>query len=189
MYSKYPKNTIYKNTGKDRDFNVYTEEFLGGADTYIYINGELYKDISAIQYNIREQQKPIYGYGSRLFDDVATGVRIIQGLIKVPVRNSNESESLTFVPTFESAGTTLSLDTPDWLYNFRPNNKTESSNNVQTPLSMINDVQSKLIDKGYNVEQTGILDSKTKIAILKYKKTIGDNINLNNIDNILKGGE
>lgn len=190
MYSVYPKNIAYLNKGQDREHNVYTEEFLGGADTYIYINNKLFKDISAIQYSIIEQQKPIYGYASRLYDDVATGVRIVQGLIKVPVRNTESNEVLTFVPDFERESRSLNTNIPDWVYRYNPNNKSSEDvvaiHNVDVD---IYNIQEKLISEGYNVKLTGVLDSQTKIAILKYKKNNGEIINLKNINNILKNGE
>lgn len=188
MYSKYPKNIAYKNTGQDRDYNIYTEEFLGGADTYIYINGELFNDISAIQYTVNEQQKPIYGYASRLYDDVASGIRIVQGAIKVPVRNTKHNESLTFVSDTEKNSRIVSSDIPNWVYKYTPENSSEDNGEVSRS-SSIYDVQNKLISLGYNVNPTGVLDSKTKIAILKHKKKIGKNINLKNFDSILEDGK
>lgn len=190
MYSLYPKNIAYLNKGQDRDHNIYTEEFLGGADTYIYINNELFKDISAIQYSIMEQQKPIYGYASRLYDDVATGVRIVQGLIKVPVRNTENNEVLTFVPDFEKDSRSLKSNIPDWVYRYNPNNN--SSEDLATINNINNDIysiQEKLKSEGYNVKPTGILDNQTKIAILKYRKNNGEIISLKNINNILQNGE
>lgn len=190
MYSLYPKNIAYLNKGQDRDHNIYTEEFLGGADTYIYINNELFKDISAIQYSIMEQQKPIYGYASRLYDDVATGVRIVQGLIKVPVRNTENNEVLSFVPDFEKDSRSLKSNIPDWVYRYNPNNN--SSEDLATINNINNDIysiQEKLKSEGYNVKPTGILDSQTKIAILKYRKNNGEIISLKNINNILQNGE
>ena len=190
MYSLYPKNIAYLNKGQDRDHNIYTEEFLGGADTYIYINNELFKDISAIQYSIMEQKKPIYGYASRLYDDVATGVRIVQGLIKVPVRNTENNEVLSFVPDFEKDSRSLKSNIPDWVYRYNPNNN--SSEDLATINNINNDIysiQEKLKSEGYNVKPTGILDSQTKIAILKYRKNNGEIISLKNINNILQNGE
>lgn len=134
MYSKNPKNIAFDNRSQDRDHNIYTEEFLGGADTFIYINGERYNDISAIQYSVREQLKPVYGYSSALYDDIITGVRIVQGVIKVPVRNTSYNESLTFVPESESnvksGGYAYTDAAPDWVYNYSP--EISSDNQVNT---------------------------------------------------------
>ena len=156
MYSKKPKNIAYTNTGQDRDHNIYTEEFLGGADTFIYINGERYKDISAIQYSIREQVKPVYGYGSRVYDDIVSGVRIVQGILKIPVRNTENNESLTFVPTSESNEVATASMAPNWVYNYSP------------PISDNNN--SSIVNEE-------IPNSKSKINIINYKKESGMEIN------------
>lgn len=156
MYSKNPKNIAYTNKGQDRDHNIYTEEFLGGADTFIYVNGERYKDISAIQYSIREQVKPVYGYSSRVYDDIVSGVRIVQGVIKVPVRNTLQNESLTFVPTNEGRGINTVGAAPDWVYNYSPPIENEKK---QSPIS------------------NEIPNSKSKINIINYKKESGMEIN------------
>lgn len=156
MYSKKPKNIAYTNTGQDREHNIYTEEFLGGADTFIYINGERYKDISAIQYSIREQVKPVYGYGSRVYDDIVPGVRIVQGILKIPVRNTENNESLTFVPASESSGVATASMAPNWVYNYSP------------PISDNNNS---------NIVNEEIPNSKSKINIINYKKESGIEIN------------
>lgn len=157
MYSKNPKNIAYTNQGQDRDHNIYTEEFLGGADTFIYINGERYNDISAIQYSVREQVKPVYGYSSRMYDDIVTGVRIVQGIIKVPVRNTLQNESLTFVPQAESRSENSYSMAPDWVYNYTPQNSVEDS------------------DQQYFSNE--IPNAKSKINIINYKKESGMEIN------------
>lgn len=160
MYSKNPKNIAYDNKGQDRDHNIYTEEFLGGADTFIYVNGERYNDISAIQYAIREQVKPVYGYSSRIYDDIVSGVRIVQGIIKVPVRNTLNNESLTTVSTAESVsvgkGKMYTDAAPDWVYNYSP--KISNENNLDTP-------------NNYNISP------KERINIINYNKENGMEIN------------
>lgn len=194
MYSTSPKNIAYQNTGQDRDHNIYTEEFLGGADTFIYINNELYTDISAIQYTIREQQKPIYGYASRLYDDVATGIRIVQGMIKVPVRNTKTNESLTFDSASElqtyltTNGQSNGQSIPNWLYDYTLPNSSEEYGKYGTASAKIYEIQNKLKEEGYNVNPSGTIDASTKIAILKYRRANGENISLNDLDNILMDG-
>lgn len=145
MYSKNPKNIAYNNKGQDRDHNIYTEEFLGGADTFIYINGERYNDISAIQYSVREQLKPVYGYSSRTYDDIISGVRIVQGVIKVPVRNTLYNEYLTFVPESESKQKVSTAITPDWVYNYSPqisSDNNSTSKNIVSSKERINIINS-----------------------------------------------
>lgn len=181
--SKSPRSIAFVNRSKNREHNIYTEEFLGGADVYIYINGKRYEDITSIQYSIREQQKPIYGYSSRLFDDIATGVRIVQGMIRVPVRNTTYNEDISVKdPEIEtvqaSAFSTDALaSVPGWAYNYNFNNQNIQGRmgravipNVSNSQSSIANVQSKLRERGYNIDVTGIVDTRTKMSIYRYKR-------------------
>lgn len=80
-------NISFENASNDREHNIFTPEYFGGADVRIFIDGKEYKNISSIEVSIREQQKPIYGYASRVYDDIAHGNRIVQGAIRVPIKN------------------------------------------------------------------------------------------------------
>lgn len=155
--NKDPKNIAYTNTGQDRDYNVYTEEFLGGADAYIYIDGQRAKDISAIQYSIREQQKPIYSYASRTYNDVAVGVRIVQGLIKVPVRNTSTNENLSFEASeYVEQGTyNIEYTPPDWVYDYSPSR----DNNQAITYNLMNNEDELKVDKniGKTIVDTNVL--------------------------------
>ena len=75
-----------------REKNTYVEEFFSAPDVEITINDENIKYINAIQFAINEQLKPVYGYQSRTYDDVAVGTRLVTGVIKVPVKNNRENE-------------------------------------------------------------------------------------------------
>lgn len=171
MYSKNPKNIAYDNKGQDRDHNIYTEEFLGGADTFIYVNGERYNDISAIQYAIREQVKPVYGYSSRIYDDIVSGVRIVQGIIKVPVRNTLANESLTSVSTTESVSGgrgRISIDVaPDWVYNYSP--KISSENNLDIPNNYTISPKERINIINYNKENGMEINFKSNLNTLNNK--------------------
>lgn len=78
---KYERNTTAANR------NIFIEEYFSGPDVKIYLDGEETREISYIQYSLQEQLKPIYGYASRTYDDVAVGSRIIVGTIQVPLSN------------------------------------------------------------------------------------------------------
>ena len=45
--STTPKNTFYNNTAKDREHNIYTEEYFGGSDCFIYIDKTRYENDSS----------------------------------------------------------------------------------------------------------------------------------------------
>ena len=93
--STEPKDIAFNNASKNRDHNIFTEEYYGGADTFIYIDNERYENISALSFEVRETVKPIYSYASRIFDDLAVGTRIVQGVIKIPVKNEGPVDRLT----------------------------------------------------------------------------------------------
>lgn len=167
-----PRTIAFNNASKNRDHNIYTEEFFGGADQYVYIGGQRYEDISAIQWTVRETLKPIYGYASRKFDDIAVGTRIVQGVIKVPVRNTNydvEQNGTYEVSTLTNIGT---KDIPNWVYKYSP--ETVGTKNLgytdSTDASTISQVQSILKKTNKNIEVNGTLDVTTKQAIENYKR-------------------
>lgn len=72
---------------EQKNKNVFVEEYYSSTDTEIYIDDEAQTEIGYISYSIQEQLKPLYGYSSRTFDDVAVGNRIVSGVIKIPIRN------------------------------------------------------------------------------------------------------
>lgn len=74
-------------TASPRKENIYLEEYYSGADCNVYIDGKLHENIAGINFQIQEQLKPLYGYASRVFDDVAVGNRIVTGTIQIPIVN------------------------------------------------------------------------------------------------------
>ena len=110
-----PMTIKYDNKSKNRDFNLFVEEYFGGSDVFIYIDGRREHNISHIQFAIQERHKPIYGYGSRTFDDVAIGDRIVVGAMKVPIKNTNEQllEKHDYAPRSIQQYEYV----PDWVYN------------------------------------------------------------------------
>jgi len=67
--------------------NLFMEEYYSSTDTKIYMDDMEQSEIAYISYTIQEQLKPVYGYASRTFDDVAIGNRIVTGTFKVPIKN------------------------------------------------------------------------------------------------------
>lgn len=67
--------------------NLFIEEYYSSTDTKIYMDDVEQTEIAYINYSLQEQLKPIYGYASRTFDDVAIGNRIVTGMLKVPIKN------------------------------------------------------------------------------------------------------
>ena len=72
---------------KQVEENLFIEEYYSNTDTKIYADGVEQTEISYINYSLQEQLKPIYGYASHTFDDIAIGNRIVTGILKTPIKN------------------------------------------------------------------------------------------------------
>lgn len=91
-------NSRYYNENERSD-NIFAPDFFTSSDISIVINGEKIRDISAIQYTLQEQLKPIFGYGSYTYDDIAVGSRIVTGTIVCPMRNTSDNREFECVNT------------------------------------------------------------------------------------------
>lgn len=103
----------FDNRSRNREHNVFTPEYYGGADTNIYIDDKLCDSISSISFAIREQKKPIYSYASRIYDDIAHGSRIVQGVITVPIENKASFNRFLS----KTSNNTNEIMIPKWLTN------------------------------------------------------------------------
>lgn len=81
-------NNRYVDRTTVRNYNPFAEEYYCGTDINVDVNGKKYP-IMAIEYTLQEQLKPIYGYASRLYDDIAIGSRIVVGTMVVPIKNNS----------------------------------------------------------------------------------------------------
>lgn len=73
--------------------NLFVEEYYSSTDTKIYIDDIEQTEISYINYALNEQLKPLYGYASNTFDDIAIGSRIVTGIFKTPISNPNRQST------------------------------------------------------------------------------------------------
>lgn len=171
--SNTPQTIKHNNRSKNRDFNIYTEEYFGGSDAFIYINGKRWDNVAHIQYSIQEQHKPIYGYGSRTFDDLAVGNRIVVGAIKIPVKNIDESNfgQQYGIETQRLSAFTEPINVPQWVYNYKPeksNNTVVVKNEGKEEFSTVANIQKRL-----GLEPNGFIDEDTRSTIHKYRKSNG----------------
>jgi hypothetical protein len=186
---------------EQRQENLFIEEYYSSTDTKIYIDDEEQSEISYISYNLREQLKPIYGYSSRTFDDVAIGNRIVTGVFKVAIKNTEPQTSLETI----AARSFFEAIEKESKYNDKQNeliNSTEwitGEDNNKIVTAIIEDDETfdykmKLIKLGYNLDydsgafifknqiiefqknnglsQDGILTDETKKAIDKKLLTL-----------------
>lgn len=173
--------------------NLFMEEYYSSTDTKIYMDDIEQTEIAYINYSLQEQLKPLYGYASRTFDDVAVGARIVTGAFKVPIKNP---ESQTPMSTIIERGKHSTLqdynesqddlkDTVEWITKLSKD--TGPSETIHVESDEMFEYRSKLINLGYdldynsstqiltnqikkfqnahNLEVTGILDDATKDAI------------------------
>lgn len=99
---------------EQRQENLFTEEYYSSTDTKIYIDDEEQTEIGYISYSLQEQLKPLYGYNSNTWDEVAIGNRIVTGTIKIPIKNPQEQTPL------EDIVSAYNSDDPEWLkYNMK----------------------------------------------------------------------
>ena len=166
-----PSTVKWDNRSNNRNYNLYTEEYFGGSDAFIYIDGERDNSISHIQFSIQEQHKPIYGYGSRTFDDLAVGTRIVVGAMRIPVRNTESQTDFTSNSSYRIEDIIPRVTVPEWVYNYRPDlkdNVPKSENEEAGRFSLIAKVQDAL-----GLRPTGFIDNRTRRAISMFRKTNG----------------
>lgn len=115
-------NSRYYNEN-ERNVNIFAPDFFTSSDVVVTINGEKIRDISAIQYSLQEQLKPIFGYGSYTYDDIAVGSRIVTGTIICPLRNIKENDEFKCV---NENSKSINQAANEYLKNKYENNRTEA---------------------------------------------------------------
>lgn len=148
---RYIPRTEYKQE------NLFMEEYYCSTDTKIYIDDVEHTEISQISYAVQEQLKPLYGYASRTFDDVAVGNRIVVGTIHVPIKNIEKHSTMNDIIS-HSGGATIQdyndaqlelMDSIDWITGMQSNNiLVEHVDEDDITFSY----RSKLIQLGYNLD-------------------------------------
>lgn len=189
--SYLPTTHFYIPRLEQRENNLFMEEYYSSTDTKIYIDDVEQTEISYINYSVQEQLKPLYGYASRTFDDMAVGNRIVTGTLKVPIRNPeaqtpledilaslNSSEEGPSNEDYNNRQDEL-LNNQDWINN---------GNGALTPpeYSYIEDEEvyeyvSKLETLGYDVDMNSTM-TEIQAAIKSFKS---DNPNISEVNGLL----
>ena len=182
-----------------RKENIYMEQFFSGADCNVYIDGVLCENVAGISFQLQEQLKPIYGYASRAYDDVAIGNRIVTGVLQLPLVSTEEAVtnicdamnqlpsdvSISSLPeaTVPYSNTVFEVNAvPEWVRAWMTEYGYNSEKSVSSSIPAdINDVftkaeyeaQVKLKSAGYDVNPTGIMDADTQKAIIGYQAANG----------------
>ena len=156
---------------QQREENLFLEEYYSGTDTKVYLNDTEQSEISYINFSLNEQLKPIYGYASRTFDDMAVGNRIVTGIFKMPIKNPEDQD--TYETVIGSASTQEEINNKnkeeenkknntEWVNNSNNNNTNYTNDNVF-------EYQNKLKQLGYNASDSGAYDTKTRAAIKDFQ--------------------
>lgn len=87
---------------EQRENNLFVEEYYSSTDTKIILDGVEQTEIGYISYALQEQLKPLYGYASRTYDEVAVGNRIVTGVFKVPIKNPNAQTQMSEIVQSQS---------------------------------------------------------------------------------------
>lgn len=152
---------------QQREPNLFVEEYYCSTDTKIVIDDIEQTEIAYINYALQEQLKPLYGYASNTFDDVAIGNRIVTGMFKVPIKNpeaqatidmvyaegSGDSEANTYNESQDSL-----KDAIEWINNNGSGTTTGSDENTTSDYAQdmsddLYDYMLKLASLGYKVNK------------------------------------
>ena len=103
-----------------REKNLFKEEYFSSTDVDIYFDDKKQTEIGYISFTLSEQIKPIYGYASRTWDDIAIGNRIVSGEFTMPIGNSKEENFVDYdsiIKDINADDTDDEEDTPQKKYN------------------------------------------------------------------------
>lgn len=170
----------------DYENNLFVEEYYSSTDTKIYMNDVEQSEVQYINYAVQEQLKPIYGYASRTWDEVAIGNRIVTGSFRMTIKNPNRNSTIEEIKHAASDSTTqdnlnynerevIELQKKEWA-------ATGSQNNTQVDQLEVIDYKNKLAaitgDDPFNnannllwyqiqnnLGTTGVLNTETKNKI------------------------
>jgi len=136
--------------------NLFMEEYYSSTDTKIYMDDIEQSEIAYINYSLQEQLKPIYGYASRTFDDIAVGNRIVTGMFKVPIKNPEAQTPMGTIiergkqSTLEdyNEGQQELMDAIDWITGQKPTTTDTYIYEDDTTF----EYRTKLINLGYDLD-------------------------------------
>lgn len=160
---------------QQREENLFLEEYYSGTDTKVFLNNNEQSEISYISFSLNEQLKPIYGYASRTFDDMAVGTRIVTGIFKMPIKNPEDQSSYETVVLGTDVSTLEEIEEKNQSEeNIKNNtewitNNTSNSDTTTYTDDTVFEYQNKLKQLGYDVSSSGIYDAQTITAIKKYQ--------------------
>lgn len=85
-YEDAPKGM--KTTRIKTEYDIFPEDYFSGCDTSIYIGDTWVEDVTGLSFTLYENVKPLYGYNSFTYDQVARGARLVEGQFKIAFREA-----------------------------------------------------------------------------------------------------
>jgi hypothetical protein len=94
-YSHYViGHNISKNANGFALDSTYYKKYYSMISTEIYFGDTYVEDAHDVQWVIRQQQQPLFGYNSYLFDEVAMGARMVTGMFNVNFSGAKVMDTL-----------------------------------------------------------------------------------------------
>lgn len=108
--------------------NVKGRRYYSSIDATILLNGDIVEEIVQIQWTIQEQTMPLFGYNSFVWDEVAKGNRIIQGVFAINftvpdyldqlINKTATDATMSFVNTGRDLAQDKHASIPSWAKGF-----------------------------------------------------------------------
>lgn len=76
------------------EYQIFPEEYFAGSDVTVYFGDIFLSDITGLQFTLQEKVMPIFSYGSRTWDAVARGNRIVQGSFRIAFKEAGYLETI-----------------------------------------------------------------------------------------------
>lgn len=159
---------------EQRQNNLFVEEYYSSTDTKITIKGEEQKEVAYISYSIQEQLKPLYGYASFTYDDMAVGNRIVTGTMKISLKNPERQATLEevkknikdYYSDYNQREEYKRL-AKEWLFPLK-----DGTTITEERLDELFDLADKLIELGYTIDAAKSYESIIA-AIRQFQKDNG----------------
>ena len=150
--------------------NLFVEEYYSSTDTKITINDKDQTEISAINYTVQEQLKPIYGYNSRTWDEMSVGNRIVTGTFSMVIKNNASNSTTKEISSFKRTNDD-SLQEQNDEYNKQESEKIENTewigSSIADTVSKNNHPELSLFGEKLGSLQFGVTQYSTQEEINK----------------------
>lgn len=117
----------------------YRTDYYSGSQVAIFMGNIWLSDISMIEFNLMQKKMPFYGYKSQLYDQMAKGTQLIEGVFSVAYTHTNwlnmaMSKYLEFTNPVGSQKSISQADVQSFLNNLNAGNVDLKSLNYKTPV-------------------------------------------------------